>query len=130
MLQRGKDMVVASRFFLGGGRRGQYLGAIHRSIGNRVFTLMANLLFYGNLTDTLSGFRAIKRDRLKSALVSGNGYRLLYGMSLVALIQKWDVAEVPVMETVREGSIKRRRILASVPPLIWTLLSVWFRKRG
>lgn len=130
MLQRGKDMVVASRFFLGGGRRGQYLGAAHRSIGNRVFTLIANLLFYGNLTDTLSGFRAIKRDKLKGAVIYGDGYRLLYGMSLLALIQKWEVAEVPVMETVKEGSIKRRSILASVPPLIWTLLSVWFRKRG
>ncbi len=129
MMQRGNDMVVASRFFLNGGRRGQYRGSIYRSIGNRVFTLIANLLFYGNMTDSLSGFRAMKRDKLKDISASGDGYQFIYGMSLEALRQKWKIAEIPVMETVKENSVKRGRILVSVPQLVWTLIASCFKKR-
>ena len=61
-LNLGYDMVIASRFMMGGGRRAQR-GHI-RSLGNRVFNLLAGILLDSNLSDSFSTFRGIRRSRL------------------------------------------------------------------
>ena len=58
VLNRGYDMVIASRFMMGGQRQGK--GGTLRSLGNRVFNLLANLLFVGTLSDGFSSFRAVR----------------------------------------------------------------------
>lgn len=124
-LDRGHDLVVASRFAIGGGRFDRESDALNRSVGNRVFTALANLIFKGQVTDVLNPFFAIRRDRLLAADLTENGLLGLYQLSLVAMKNQWQVAEVPTVEHV--GLTRRDRAMAwsSVVPMLLLLLREW-----
>lgn len=124
-LDRGHDLVVASRFTIGGGRFDLESQSQSRSVGNRVFTALANLTFNARVTDVLNPFFAIRRDRLVTANVTENGLLGLYQLSLVAMKNGWQVAEVPSVE--RVGITRRQRAMAwsSVVPMLMVLLKEW-----
>lgn len=124
MLERGNDMVIASRFMVGGGRLSIYnKHGRYRSIGNRVFNLLANMFFYGNFTDCLTQYRAVKRSKLVSLKLSGKKLDICYRLSIRALKQGWRVGEIPTTELVRPRPGLYREILLSIVPAMWTLLS-------
>ncbi|MDA2933351.1 DegT/DnrJ/EryC1/StrS family aminotransferase [Acidobacteria bacterium AH-259-D05] len=131
-LERGNDMVIASRFLHGGARRDRYPRIRYRSIGNRVFTLLANLLFYGNFSDTLSTFLAVRRQRLVEVHLDEAGLAGFYQLSIRAMQRRWKVAEVPSIELVnpeREQDA-RKQILLSLWPLTRVLLKEWWRSKS
>jgi dTDP-4-amino-4,6-dideoxygalactose transaminase len=124
MLERGNDMVIASRFMVGGGRFSSSKQAgRYRSIGNRVFNLLANMFFYGNFTDCLTQYRAVKRSKLVSLKLSGKKLDICYRLSIQALKQGWRVGEIPTTELVRPSPGLYKEILLSIVPVMWTLLS-------
>lgn len=124
-LERGNDMAVASRFIVGGERRRPDQMSRSRSVGNRIFTLFANLIFYGNLSDCLSQFRAIKRSKLLRLGLSGPGLPLHYRLSIRVMKQGWRVTEIPTTEVVNPKFDNYTEILKSIIPVTWTLLSEW-----
>jgi len=124
MLERGNDMVIASRFMVGGGRLNIYnKPGRYRSIGNRVFNLLANMFFYGNFTDCLTQYRAVKRSKIVSLKLSGKKLDICYRLSIRALKQGWHVGEIPTTELVRPRPGMYKEILLSIVPAMWTLLS-------
>ncbi len=124
-LERGNDMVIASRFMVGGERRRPDQMGRYRSIGNRVFSLLANLFFYGNLSDCFSQFRAIKRSKLMALKLPGHGLPLVYRLSIRAMRQGWRVAEIPTTEFVKLTPVNYKQILSSLLPVTTALLSEW-----
>ena len=128
-LERGNDMVIASRFLHGGSRHDRYHRFRYRSVGNRIFTLLANLLFYGNFSDTLCTFRAIRRRRLMEAQLDEIGLPGFYELSIQAMKKGWKVAEVPTVELVNPALHDRKQILLSVLPLARVLFKEWWRSR-
>lgn len=129
-LERGNDMVIASRFLHGGARHDRYHRIRYRSTGNRVFTLLANLLFYGNFSDTLCMFRAVRRGRLAEARLDEVGLPGFFQLSIKAMKRGLKVAEVPTVELINPELDDRRRIVASVLPLMRVLAKEWLRSRG
>ena len=124
LLERGNDMVIASRFIVGGDRRSSAKNpGRYRSIGNRVFNLFANMLFYGNLTDCLTQYRAVKRSRLALLKLSGKNLVICYRLSIRALRQGWRVAELPTTELVRPSLNSYKKIALSIVPMVWALVS-------
>lgn len=121
-LERGNDMAVASRFVVGGERRPVDRLGSYRSIGNRVFSLLLNLVFFGNLTDSLSRFRAIKRSRLSEIHLTGKGLPLHYQLSILATERRWRVAEIPTTEMVNPEAEPLSAAVRSIPSLLWVLL--------
>ena len=126
LLERGNDMVIASRFIMGGERRSASVG-VYRSIGNRLITLMANLLFFGNLSDSLSGFRAIRRSRLVAMPRVGDDLPFLYRLSIHAMKNHWRVAESPTVEVVSPDSISYAAIASSLAPILGVLVSEYWK---
>ncbi|MBI5570916.1 MAG: aminotransferase class I/II-fold pyridoxal phosphate-dependent enzyme [Desulfomonile tiedjei] len=124
-LERGSDMVTASRFLPGGARHDRAQGIHFRSIGNRVFTLLANVAFYGNLSDAVSSFRAIKRKRLSEVKVAGRGHAAQYQLSIQALKLGWKVAELPTVEIVNPELNDRKEIVLSAFPVLMALIKEW-----
>ena len=98
LMEEGFDMVIASRFISGGHRSPVKRRLPLRGIGNRVFSLIANLLFDGNLTDSLNSFRAIKRSRIQELKLDAKGRGIDYQISIQALKNNWRIAEVPTWE--------------------------------
>jgi len=124
-LERGHDMAIASRFIVGGERRRPDQMSHYRSIGNRVFSLLANLLFYGNLSDCLSQFRAVKRSKLLALKLHGNGLPLYYRLSIRAMSQGWRVTEIPTTEFISLNWKAYKQIMLSLLPVSGALLSEW-----
>lgn len=127
-LERGHDMVIASRFLQGGARHDRSQRIRYRSTGNRVLTLLANLLFYGNFGDTLQTLRAVKRQRLAEANLDQKGLPGFYQLSIRAMKQKWSVLEIPTVELINPVLNDRKKIALSVFPLLMVLLREWWKK--
>lgn len=121
-LERGYDMVIASRFIMSGRREGKKPGR-YRSVGNRFFNFLASVIFEGNITDGLSPFRAIKRSRLKDITLKNSDLPGLYQLSIQALKRDWRVAEIPTRELVEMDWSQYARAFASLPGVFGVLLS-------
>ena len=128
-LERGFDMAIASRFVQGGRRQDEARGYPYRSIGNRLFTLLANLLFYGNFSDALSPLRAVRRTRLVEVRLDRKGLPGMYQMSIEAMRGAWRVIEIPTAERVRVGPEERWQVVTSIPPLLMLLLRYCLRRK-
>ena len=101
-LNLGYDMVIASRFMVGGARRAQS-GNI-RSLGNRIFNLLAGIMFSEQQSQrkfTFSTFRGIRRSRLKTIATPGRGLTKYFALSLEAAKQGWRIQEIPTTEVAR-----------------------------
>lgn len=128
-LERGYDMVIASRFILGGRRQAQSPGR-YRSVGNRVFNFLASVIFEGNITDGLSPFRGLKRSRLTQLKLAKRDLPGLYQLSIQALKRNWQVAEVPTTELVDLDWKQVGHIVASVPKVLGVLVQEVIRGDG
>jgi len=126
-LNLGYDMVIASRFMMGGARRSQS-GPI-RSLGNRVFNLLADLIFQSNLSDSFSSFRGIRRSRLKAIATPGRGLTKFFALSVEATKRGWKIQEIPTVEVARSTSGLIADSLATVLPSLAILLREWRSRR-
>jgi len=60
-IREGYDMVIASRY---AGAARSYDDDFFTRLGNRMFTMMINLIFRGKYTDSLVAYRAYRRDAI------------------------------------------------------------------
>ena len=124
-LGRGTDMTIASRFLQGSERHDQSRRFRYRSTGNRVFTLVANLLFFGNATDTLTPFRGYKRSFLQRIAPSETGIGASYQVAIRAMRAGGVIEEIPTVENVPSEVHDRWRAVWSGVPLSLVLLREW-----
>lgn len=102
-IEEGYDLAIASRF-LPGSRNDEADAAIPvRAIANRLFTLAAGLLFGGRVTDTINGFRAIRRDRFFDIAPDAEGFTIEFQISIRAMKRKLRIAEIATIEGDRIG---------------------------
>lgn len=126
-LENDVDMVVTSRFLTGDQRYDREYRLRYRSLGNRIFSLMANLLYYGNLTDTVCKFRAVKQHVIERAVSPfSNSVAFLYQLSVQSMKEKWRVTEIPTTERVHPSTTTLWQVWSSVIPMGWILFREWF----
>jgi glycosyltransferase involved in cell wall biosynthesis len=105
-LERGYDMVIASRFMPGARSEDddKFLFASRRW-GNLTFTWLANALFRGpvRITDTINGYRAITRTAFRRLAPDAEGYAIEFQMSMRAMRRGLRVLEIPTHEGPRIG---------------------------
>ena len=102
-MDEGYDMVVGSRFMPGGANEDDEVSFPWRKWANQAFTLCANILWRGRLTDSINGYRAIRADVFKRLNPDGPGFVIEYQLSIRALKLKLNVAEIPTKEGQRIG---------------------------
>ena len=105
-LADGYDMVVGNRFS-GGIERGA-MPVLHRHVGTPVISRLLKLVTGTPVTDSQSGFRAIRRESLEQLGLKSTGMELASEMILKAEQRSMRVAEVPVGYAVRVGESKLR----------------------
>lgn len=103
LIEEGNDMVIASRFMIGGRRDDSDHFIPYRGFGNRIFTLLANVIFGGNYTDTINGFRAMRKDKLERLHIDAQGFGIEYQISIRAIKLNYKVSEFPTYEGDRIG---------------------------
>lgn len=103
LLDEGYDMAIASRFMEGGRSDDAEELIAHRAFGNKFFTKVADLLWGGSLTDSINGFRAIKKEKLEALKLDAHGFGIEFQMSIRALKLGYRILEIPTYEGDRIG---------------------------
>jgi glycosyltransferase involved in cell wall biosynthesis len=93
-LDGGADMVLGSR--LHGTILPGSMPALHRYIGNPLLTLLLNRVFHTHISDSHTGFRAIRRDALERLPLKTGGMEFASEMIIEAAIAGLCIEEVPI----------------------------------
>lgn len=102
-IEAGNDLAIASRFLPESRNEEEGTWLPMRAIANRAFTRMARLAFGGAVTDTINGFRAIRKDRLIELAPDADGFSIEYQITIRALKRNLRIVEIPTREGDRIG---------------------------
>lgn len=108
-LRAGADLAIASRFAPGARNEEDDQILRPRAWVNMAFTLIANLLFGRGafLSDTINGFRAIRRSAFESLRLDERGFPIEYQMSIRAMKAGLRIVEIPTREGDRIGGTSK-----------------------
>ena len=115
LLTNGYDLAIASRFLSGSQNEEDDLRFPWRAWANRVFTFIANIIWNTNrnyITDTINGYRAIKKEAFNKLNINAPGFVIEYQMSIRAMKLGLKVVEIPTVEGQRIGGVSTAK---SVP---------------
>ncbi len=128
-IKKGYDMVIASRF-LPQSRNDQSDSLFpYRSWANQVFTFLVNLFFKGSLSDSINGFRAIKKKKFRELKINAEGFAVEFQSSIRALKLGHKIKEIPTIERERIGGKSKAGSLPVGLNLLKILLTeVWTGK--
>ena len=105
LLLAGARLAIASRFAKGSVNE-EDVGLFRpRSWVNQALTLLANLTFNEGpyVTDTINGFRALRREDLLALNTSVKRFPIEYQISIRSMRRKWPIAELATEEGQRAG---------------------------
>ncbi len=108
LLTKGYDIAIASRFLPGSRNEEDDLRFPWRAWANKAFTLVANSIWNvkGNyITDTINGYRAIKKEVFNKLNIDAPGFVIEYQMSIRAMKLGLKVVEIPTIEGMRVGGV-------------------------
>lgn len=103
LLKSGNDLVIASRFTKNSRNEEDDKFLKFRAWANKAFTLAVRLFWGGNVTDTINGYRAIKKGLFKKLNLDADGFAIEFQMTIRALKAKAKIAEIPTIEGNRIG---------------------------
>lgn len=103
LLRAGADLAIASRFLPGGRNEEDDRVFPWRKWANRGFTILADAVWKGKLTDSINGYRAVTRSAFRRLHLDADGFLIEYQMSIRALKLGFAVAEIPTREGDRIG---------------------------
>jgi len=105
-LRQGTELVIASRFMMGGERDILRPYSFH-SVGNRFFTGILNVLYGRNITDCNNIFRGFKKHAIHKMSLVEKGYSIMFEMTLKSVKYGLKVSEIPTRE--RRELIRRKK---------------------
>lgn len=100
---KNNDLVIASRFMKGSRNEEDEKKLKFRKWANQCFSTIANLLWKGKVTDTINGYRIIKKDFYDKLKLNESGFGIEYQMTIRALKLKGRISEIPTIEGDRIG---------------------------
>ena len=106
------DMVYGSRF-LGGPHR---VLLFWHYVGNRILTLVSNLMCNLNLTDMETGMKAFRRDKLVALKLNADRFTFEPEITAKAARARWRIYEVPISYSGRTYERARRSAGATRSP--------------
>lgn len=106
LLTNGYDIAIASRFLPDSRNEEDDLRFPWRAWANKAFTLVANTIWNlkrSYITDTINGYRAIKKEVFYKLNIDAPGFVIEYQMSIRAMKLGLKVKEIPTIEGNRIG---------------------------
>jgi glycosyltransferase involved in cell wall biosynthesis len=123
MLDGIADAVFGSRFLSGPYRRALYFW---HTVGNKLLTLLCNVLNDINLTDMETGYKLIRADVLRSIPLNSNGFAL--EPELTTKLIQWNlrIYEVPISYEGRTYAEGKKIGFKDALLAVWTMLKYRF----
>ena len=108
LLLEGAQLAIASRFASGAINEEQDL-LRPRARVNKALTWIANRLFNNGdyITDTINGFRALRRSDLLALNTSVKRFPIEYQISIRSMQRNWVISEIATIEGQRAGGISK-----------------------
>ncbi len=103
LLKNGNDLSIASRFMIGSRNEEDDQLIKFRAWANQCFSLIVKMLWGGNVSDTINGYRAIRKDVFNSLHLDADGFAIEFQMSIRALKKGYAIQEIPTQEGNRIG---------------------------
>jgi glycosyltransferase involved in cell wall biosynthesis len=122
-LFNGTDIVTGSRFM--GNNHSQSTTTLHQ-IGNFLFNFTILTLTGKRVTDSQTGFRAIKRAVLEKLDLESNGYEIETEMIVKGLKNGCVIKEKPISCERRKYSMSKIRVLSDGQKILKTILKSSF----
>lgn len=97
-LKDGNDMVIASRFMPGSRNEEDEHFFAFRLWANRMFTFLVKMIWKSTLTDTINGFRSVRRSSAIQMQLEPTGFDIEFQMSIRGLKLGHKIAEIPTIE--------------------------------
>lgn len=104
--EEGADVVIASRMMKGAHNEEDESTFPIRKWVNQAFGLFANIFWNHSgkfVSDTINGYRAIRKEVFKELGLDGPGYTIEYQMSIRSMKNRKKIAEFPTYESERIG---------------------------
>ncbi len=105
-LSEGHDIVIGSRF--GGDIEDGAMPRLHRYVGSPLFNFLLRAFFGLRLSDSHSGFRAVRREALDSLGLETTGMEFASEMLIKAKRKGLMICEIPISYRKRMGQSKMR----------------------
>lgn len=122
-VERGEaELCVGSRFAGGSEELSVSLGQLVRTIGNISMNIAINKRWRVALTDTLNGFRAVRRDRALSVGLTADTHTIEQEMVMKMLRHGYRVVNVPTHEFARRFGTSRIHIWREWPSFLWSVV--------
>lgn len=102
-LREGFDMVIASRFMKQSRNEEDDQLFKWRKWANQSFTLIVRMIWGGALTDTINGFRSVRRSAILEMNLDPTGFDIEFQMSIRGLKLGHAICEIPTIEFNRLG---------------------------
>ncbi len=103
LLSKGTDLAIASRFMKNSRNEEDDKIFKFRAWANMAFTLAVRLFWGGEVTDTINGYRAIRKSLFKKLNLDAAGFAIEFQMTIRALKVGAKIAEIPTIEGNRIG---------------------------
>ncbi len=130
-LEEGNDIVIASRFMKGSKNEEDESLLPLRKWANQIFTFLVNLFFNRTgkyITDTINGFRAIRKDKLKELNLTAEGFAIEFQMTIRALKKGCKIKEIPTIEGERIGGKSKAKSIPTGLKILKVLINELFKK--
>lgn len=102
-LKNGYNLAIASRFMKQSRNEEDDKILKFRAWANKTFTFIANMVWGGKVTDSINGYRAIRKDAFEKLALDAKGFAIEYQMTIRALKLKMKISEIPTIEGNRIG---------------------------
>lgn len=120
------DMVLGDRL------SGNYFNNNKRpfhGFGNKLVRWLVNVLYHGNISDVMTGYRAFSRKFVKDITLTSVGFEIETEMSIEALKHGYKIASIPICYKDRpRGSISKLRTYRDGIRVLWTIIRLKFKK--
>ena len=103
-LSKGYDFVIGTR--LKGRIVRNAMPVLHRYVGNPVLSFILRLFFGAKISDSLSGFRAIRKKALEKLQLVTTGFEFASEMVIKAIRKRLRIKEIPITYYRRRGRSK------------------------
>ncbi len=122
LLSQGQDMVIASRFLPESHNEEDEQFLKLRKWANQTFTMLVNLRWRGHITDSINGYRGIKKSAFENMRPDASGFSIEYQLTIRALKHGLKITEIPTQEGDRIGGESKAQ---SIPTGLVMLRTLW-----
>lgn len=126
-LEEGYDMAIGSRFMKDSRNEEDDKLLPLRAWANRVFTFLVRLRWGKNITDSINGFRSVRRSKLIEMDLEPTGFDIEFQMTIRGLKMAHKIIEIPTTEGDRIGGMSKAVSIPTGILMLKRLLKELFR---